>query len=184
MDKLLTRKVVANEADLNRDPLSGAPGAHPLGTGAGALSGGLAGAVVGSLAGGPVSALIGAVAGAVAGAAAGKELGESINPTAEEIYWREYYTREPYYVEHKNYEYYAPGYRTGWEGRARGSGRRFEDAEGELRAAYERLRTGDEPDWSVGREAARAAWERIDHNWERRGRSEEPGSEESGLIPP
>jgi hypothetical protein len=175
MDKLLTRKVIANESELNRDPLSGKPGAHPLGAGAGAVSGGVLGAAVGTLAGGPVAALVGAVAGALVGGAAGKGLGEALNPTAEESYWREYYTREPYYADHKGYAYYAPGFRTGWEGRARSGGRRFEDAEPELRAAYEHLRTGDEPDWSVGRDAARAAWERIDHAWERRRTTESPG---------
>ena len=33
MSETVTRKVVANEADLNRDPISGTPGAHPVGTG-------------------------------------------------------------------------------------------------------------------------------------------------------
>ena len=179
MDKLLTRKVVANEGELNPDPITGAPGAHPLGTGIGAVSGGVAGAVAGTLAGGPLGALIATVAGAVAGAVAGKEVGERVNPTAEEVYWREYYTREPFYVEDKNYEFYAPGFRTGWEGRALAGGRRFEDAEGELRAAYERLRTGDEPHWSVGRDAARAAWERIDHAFERRSPSEKTAAANS-----
>ena len=30
MTEIMTRKVVTNEEDLNRDPLTGAPGAHPL----------------------------------------------------------------------------------------------------------------------------------------------------------
>ncbi len=32
MTDVITRKVVANEEDLNRDPISGTPGAHPFGT--------------------------------------------------------------------------------------------------------------------------------------------------------
>jgi hypothetical protein len=36
MTEVITRKVVANEEDLNRDPITGTPGTHPLGTGAGA----------------------------------------------------------------------------------------------------------------------------------------------------
>src|SRR6185503_17559205 len=59
MDKIITRKVVANEADLNRDPISGTPGAHPLGTVAGAASGGVAGAAAGMAVGGPVGSVIG-----------------------------------------------------------------------------------------------------------------------------
>ncbi len=51
----------------NRDPITGAPGAHPLGTGIGAAAGGIAaGAAIGAVAG-PVGALAGAVVGAVAG---------------------------------------------------------------------------------------------------------------------
>jgi hypothetical protein len=33
MTEVITRKVVANEEDLNRDPITGTPGTHPLGTG-------------------------------------------------------------------------------------------------------------------------------------------------------
>ncbi len=167
MDKVLTRKVVANEEDLNRDPITGTPGAHPLGTGVGAASGGIAGAAMGTLVGGPAGALIGAVAGAVAGGLAGKEAAESVNPTAEEIYWREYYTQEPYYAKDKSYDYYSPGYQAGWEGRVRYDGRNFEDAEIELRADNDRLKTAGAAEWSEARSAARAAWERIDHTWAR-----------------
>jgi len=41
--------------DANRDPLTGAPGSHPVGTGIGAAAGGVAaGAAAGTLAAGPV----------------------------------------------------------------------------------------------------------------------------------
>ena len=49
MTDTMIRKVVANEEDLNRDPITGTPGAHPLGTGAGAASGGVAGAAAGQI---------------------------------------------------------------------------------------------------------------------------------------
>lgn len=166
MDKVMVRKVVSNEDDVNRDPISAETGAHPLGTGVGALSGGLAGAALGTLAG-PAGALVGAVVGAVAGGAVGHEVGESVNPTAEEIHWREYYVQEPYAMREKSYDYYAPAYQVGWEGRARHHGRRFDDVEPELRAAYERVKTTASADWAEARAAARAAWNRVDHNWDR-----------------
>ena len=50
-----TRKTDDNPA--NRDPITGAPGSHPVGTAAGATSGGVAGAVVGTAVGGPVVGL-------------------------------------------------------------------------------------------------------------------------------
>ena len=161
----VTRKVVANEEELNRDPLTGAPGAHPLGTGAGAASGGVAGAAIGMAVGGPIGSAIGAAVGAVAGGLAGKSAAETVNPTAEEIFWRETYIREPYYVQGRTYEYYAPGFRAGWEGRVRYDGRTFEGVEPELMAEYSLIKTELDPPWQEVRPAARAAWNRVDQNW-------------------
>jgi len=165
MTDVIMRKVVTNEDDLNRDPLSGTPGAHPLGTGAGAASGGVAGAAVGMAVGGPVGGVIGAAVGAVAGGLAGKGAAETVNPTAEEHFWRETYIREPYYAKGKAYEYYAPGFRAGWEGRVRHDGRTFEEAEPELTANYRITKSELDPDWRDVRPAARAAWNRVDLSW-------------------
>jgi hypothetical protein len=164
MKDTIIQKVVVNEEDLNRDPISGTPGAHPLGTGAGAASGGVAGAAVGMAVGGPVGSVIGAAVGAVAGGLAGKGAAEAVNPTDEEIYWRETYVKEPYYVTGKAYDYYAPGFRAGWEGRVRHDGRKFEEAELELAAEYNRHKTELQPDWQLMQPAARAAWDRVDRN--------------------
>ena len=164
MTETIVRRVVANEEDLNRDPITGTPGAHPLGTGAGASSGGVAGAAVGLAVGGPVGGVIGAAVGAVAGGLAGKSAAEAVNPTAEEIFWRETYIREPYYVKGRTYEYYAPGFRAGWEGRVHHGGRTFDEAEPALKAAYILTKTELDPGWQDVRPAARAAWERADRN--------------------
>ena len=162
MTQVATRIVVANEQELNRDPITGTPGAHPLGTGAGAASGGVAGAAVGMAVGGPVGSVIGAAVGAVAGGLAGKSAAEAVNPTAEESFWRETYARQPYYVKGRTYEYYAPGFRAGWEGRVRHDGRSFSEAEPELMAEYDRTRTELDPSWQDVIPAARAAWDRVD----------------------
>ena len=166
MTEVVTRKVVANEEDLNRDPITGTPGAHPVGTGAGAASGGVAGAAVGIAVGGPVGGVVGAAVGAVAGGLAGKSAAEAVNPTAEEMFWRETYVREPYYLKGRTYEYYAPGFRAGWEGRVRYDGRTFEDAEPMLKSGYNLSKTELEPGWQDVRLAARAAWERVDRTWQ------------------
>lgn len=165
MAQIITKKVIANEEDLNRDPLTGTPGAHPLGTGAGAASGGVAGAAVGMAVGGPLGSVIGAAIGAVAGGLSGKGLAEAVNPTAEELYWRETYLREPYYVPGKPYEYYAPGFRAGWEGRVRYDGRTFDEAELDLAAEYLRTKSEIDPSWPEVSPAARAAWNRVDGRW-------------------
>jgi hypothetical protein len=165
MTEVITRKVVAIEADLNRDPITGTPGAHPLGTGAGAASGGVAGAAVGMAVGGPVGSVIGAAVGAVAGGLAGKSAAEAVKPTTEELFWRETYLREPYYVKGRTFEYYAPGFRAGWEGRVRHDGRTFNEAEPELIADYGLTKTELDPAWHDVRPAARAAWDRVDSGW-------------------
>lgn len=165
MTEVKTRKVVANEEYLNRDPISGTPGAHPLSTGAGAASGGVAGAAVGMAVAGPVGSVIGAAVGAVAGGLAGKSAAEAASPTAEELFWRETYVREPYYVKGRSFEYYAPGFRAGWEGRVRHDGRSFEQAESELAVGYNLTKTELQPEWAEVRPAARAAWNRVDQGW-------------------
>lgn len=166
MTEVITKKVVANEDDLNRDPISGATGAHPVGTGAGAASGGVAGAVAGMAVGGPIGSMIGAAVGAVAGGLTGKSAAEALNPTAEETYWKETYVREPYYEAGKPFEYYASGFRVGWEGRVRHDGRTFEQAEPELKAAYDLAKKELGAGWQDVRPAARAAWNRVDLYWQ------------------
>lgn len=165
MIKIGSKNIVANEEDVNRDPISGTPGAHPVGTGAGAASGGIAGAAAGMAVGGPVGGVIGAAVGAVAGGLAGKGAAEAVNPTAEEQFWKETYVREPFYVTGRPYEYYAPGFRAGWEGRVRHDGRSFDEAEPELMLEYNECKSELDPGWNEVSPAARAAWNRVDRHW-------------------
>ncbi|MDH5834829.1 glycine zipper domain-containing protein [Luteimonas kalidii] len=150
-----------DKQDANRDPITGTPGAHPVGTGVGAAAGGVAGAAVGSVAG-PVGTMVGAAVGAVAGGLGGKAVGERVNPTVEEAYWRENYSAESYHKPEFGYEDYAPAYRTGYEGRARYSDRDFDAVEGDLRAEYERGRGNSRLEWDDARNATRAAWHRVE----------------------
>src|SRR5688572_23077725 len=93
--------------DANRDPISGAPGSHPVGVGVGATGGGAAGAAVGAAVGGPIGAVAGAAVGAVAGGLAGKGAAEAVNPTVEDAYWRQNYNKQPYATGTK-YEDFQP----------------------------------------------------------------------------
>lgn len=69
------------QQDANRDPITGEPRSHPIGTGVGAVAGGAAaGAATGTVAG-PIGTGIGAAAGAVVGGLAGKAAAEKFNPT-------------------------------------------------------------------------------------------------------
>ncbi len=118
----------------NPDPITGEPGAHPVGTGVGAAAGGATGAAIGSFAG-PIGTAVGSVIGAVAGGLAGKGVAEMIDPTAEDTYWRESHWSQPFADRTRPYEAYAPAYRTGYTGYR--AGKTFEDREADLRMEYE-----------------------------------------------
>lgn len=150
-----------NDRDLNRDPITGTPGAHPVGTGVGAAAGGAAGAAAGAV-GGPLGMAAGAVVGAVVGGLAGKGVAEGINPTAEDAYWRDQYPRETYYSTDHTYDDYAPAYRTGYEARGRYAGKRFEEVERDLELDYGNNRGNSRLGWDKAKVATRAAWDRVE----------------------
>lgn len=144
----------------NEDPLTGAPGAHPVSTGVGAIIGGIAGAAIGTAVAGPVGAAAGAslAAGALVGGLAGKYTGEAIDPTVEDAYWREQHASQPYATEGP-YEDFEPAYRTGYEGFTRHTGEKFSDVEEPIRADYERQQA--KVPWDKARPATESAWQRV-----------------------
>lgn len=152
---------IGSGTDANRDPITGAPGAHPVGTGVGATGGAIAGAAVGAI-GGPIGAAVGLVAGAVAGGLAGKGVAEKIDPTVEDNYWKTNYSKEKYVERDSPYSTYQPAYRTGYEGRARYTGKSFEEAEADLKNDYLKAQSGGRLSWDQARPATRDAWERVD----------------------
>jgi len=148
--------------DANRDPITGTPGAHPVGTGLGAAAGGAAaGAAIGTVAG-PVGTVIGMAAGAIVGGLAGKGIAEKIDPTVETSYWKENYQTRPYYQKDSAWESYEPAYRTGYEGYGRYQGKRYEDVEGDLRRDYEKSRGKTGLPWESAKSATRDAWHRVE----------------------
>lgn len=150
------------QPDANRDPITGAPGAHPVGVGVGAAAGGIAaGAAAGTLAAGPVGTVVGAAIGAIAGGLGGKAVAEHFDPTAEEAFWRENHSKQPYYQQGDDYDRYAPAYKMGWESRLAGTAGSFDDAEPALRDRYASMEAGSVAPWDRAREASRAAWNRV-----------------------
>lgn len=153
--------MAAEDKDMNRDPITDEPGAHPIGTGLGAAAGGAAAGAAAGAFGGPAGALVGAVAGAVAGGLGGKAAAEAVNPTAEEAYWRETFQDESYYTPGRTFDDYGPAYRLGWGSRASYDGD-FDAVEPSLAADWELRRDGSSLSWPEARPATRAAWNRID----------------------
>lgn len=152
---------VTTDKDANRDPITGTPGAHPVGVGVGAAGGGAAGAAIGAI-GGPVGMAVGAVAGAVAGGLAGKAVAESVDPTAEDAYWEENYSSRPYVDRTNSYDDYRPAYRTGYEGYTKYAGRRFEDVEDDLASDYENTKGSGRLSWERAKQATRDAWHKVE----------------------
>jgi type IV secretory pathway TrbL component len=172
-------KTDATGRDANRDPITGTPGSHPVGTGVGAAAGGmaagvagaaLAGAATGAAATGPAAPLgaaVGAVIGAVAGGLAGKSVAESIDPTAEDAYWRENYKTRQYAStsDASNYDYdrdYAPAYRHGYTAAAQHRGKKFDDVESTLQQKWNETKGDSRLGWEKARHATRDAWHRVE----------------------
>lgn len=152
----------------NRDPITKAPGAHPVGVGVGAAVGGAAagvataaatGAAVGTVAG-PAGTVVGAAVGAVIGGLAGKAVAEHYDPTVEDKYWRDQYTKEPYYNRDLAYDDYSPAYRYGGEARGKFADRTYEDVEPELGRDWDRVKGNSRMTWQQASPAARASWSR------------------------
>jgi len=145
----------------NPDPITDAPGSHPVEVGVGAALGGAAsGMAVGAVAG-PIGAAIGAAVGAVAGGYAGKGVGELIDPTTEDNWLREYYGSEKNRMAGATPDTYRPAYRYGLESSSRYGAKRFEDVETDLRSDWERSHAASTGlTWDQARGAARHAFDR------------------------
>lgn len=152
---------MARDNDLNLDPISKEPGAHPVGTGLGAMAGAAAAGAAAGVVGGPVGALAGGVIGAIAGGLGGKAAAEAVNPTAEEAYWRDNYSSEPYVQPGRSYDDYAPAYRMGVTGYNQYNGN-FDDSEQRLASEWDSSRGGSTLSWPEASAASRAAWSRAD----------------------
>lgn len=152
--------------DMNRDPISGTPGSHPLGTGVGATGGAVAGAAIGSIFG-PIGTLVGGAIGAIGGGAAGHSVAERVDPTGEAEYWRENYASRPYYSADYDYDTdYAPAYSYGSESRARYGNRAWDDSlESDLKQGWEAAKAKSRLTWEKAKDAVRDAWNRDDFTY-------------------
>jgi hypothetical protein len=149
------------EKDRNEDPITGEPGAHPVGVGIGTAGGAAAGAAIGAV-GGPVGVVAGAIIGGVAGGYAGKAGGEAVNPTEEDAYWEQNHAKQDYATPEDKYEDYLAAYRAGYMGPAR-YGSSWDEAESKLEREWEeegKSRSGLE--WERAKHAVRAGWHRVE----------------------
>ena len=136
--------------------ISGPLGAHPVETGLSAAAGGVA-----------ADALFGtvgredAVAGALGSGLAGNTIAESIDPAAEEAYWRENYSSRPYDTRGATFNEYRPAYSYGVDAHRRYEGQSFEQAEPELMRDWDRVKGMSSLTWENAKHAVRDSWQRV-----------------------
>ncbi len=152
--------------DMNRDPISNAPGAHPVGVGVGGVGGAAVGAGIGALFG-PIGMLVGGAVGTIAGAAAGKGVAEGIDPTGETEYWRNEYQNRPYANAQYDYDNdYSPAYAYGTKVRAEQAGRTWDDSlESDARSGWEQAKGKSRLTWEHAKDAAKDAFDRTDRTY-------------------
>ncbi len=156
-----------NDTHDNRDPITGEPGSHPVGTGVGAAAGGMAaGAMAGTVVG-PVGTVVGAVVGAVVGGLAGKGVAEVMDPTADDAYWQENYGSRSYVKDGESFDDYGPAYRFGSDSYQRADGRTFDQLEPDLKRDWESNKGSSNLTWERAKHASRDSWQRLSDSAER-----------------
>ena len=143
----------------NADPITNAPGSHPIETGIGAAAAGAAsGMAVGAVAG-PVAAASGVAVGAVAGGYAGKGIGEMIDPTTEDNWLRDNFRSRPYVEEGDNYEDFHPAYRYGALAESKYGDAGIDLMDEQLQSDWEASKENNMP-WTKAKGAVKDAYDR------------------------
>jgi len=143
----------------NPDPITGAPGSHPIETGVGAAVGGaVTGMAVGAVAG-PAGTAIGAAAGAVAGGLAGKGIGELIDPTAEDNWLRDNFKARPYAQEGNDFEEFFPAFHYGALAESKYGDAGIDLTDKQLQSDWEASKECNMP-WTKAKEAVKDAYDR------------------------
>jgi hypothetical protein len=81
----------------------------------------------------------------------------------EDNYWHENFSSRPYALGPDYYDRFRPAYRYGFETGQHGLGRRWDDAEADLRSGWDRYEhRGPNPSaWDEIKDAVRDAWDRV-----------------------
>jgi hypothetical protein len=84
--------------------------------------------------------------------------------TDEDEYWRENYRSRPYAEIGRDYDYYSPAYRFGYEASSRYPNRQWTDVESDLSRDWETYEHRGESTWEQIKGAVRDAWDRMTGN--------------------
>jgi len=86
----------------------------------------------------------------------------SIDATAENNYWRDAYSKEPYYNKQYDFDDYSPAYKLGYEGRGRYLGRTYNEVENDLSNDWDKFKGKSRLMWNDAKSAVRAGWHRVE----------------------
>jgi hypothetical protein len=80
--------------------------------------------------------------------------------SAEEKYWRDNFASRPYARADRNFDFFSPAYRYGFERARQYRGKQWNDVESELRAGWDRG-PENKTKWEEVKDAVRDAWNRV-----------------------
>ena len=87
---------------------------------------------------------------------------DDFNWTDEDTYWRSNFRSRPYASAHgKEYDYYEPAYRYGFEAAHRYPDRAWSEVEPELSSGWRSYKHAGASTWEQMKDAVRDAWDRI-----------------------
>jgi hypothetical protein len=80
--------------------------------------------------------------------------------TTESKYWRNNYKSRPYTGAERDYEFYEPAYRYGFESANQYQGRSWSDVQADLERGWENYKLRGQLAWNEIKDAVRDAWDR------------------------
>jgi hypothetical protein len=144
----------------NADPITDAPGSHPIEAGIGAAIAGAASGLAAGAVAGPLVAAASAAVGAVVGGYAGKGVGEIIDPTTEDDWLRDHFESFPYPEADETFATYEPAYRYGGEVEAKYGDAGWDAIMDDVEKDWAQSEGYPGMKWPKAREAVKKSYER------------------------
>ena len=84
--------------------------------------------------------------------------------TTEEAYWRTNYATRPYIGTNRDFDYWRPAYRYGYDSGVKYPGRKWDEVENDLKTGWERFEHRSKSTWEQIKDAVRDGWDRVTGN--------------------
>ena len=90
--------------------------------------------------------------------------GAMLDWTSEEDYWRKNYSNRPYAGQNRDFDYWKPAYRYGYDSANRYQGRRWDEVETDLRTGWNNYEHRGTSTWEQIKDAVKDGWDRLTGN--------------------